>query len=104
MKILFDNSAPGPLTRFLRRHEVAFARKLRWQTLDDGTLLDAAERDGFDVLLTCDQNFAYQQNLHGRKLAVVIVATNSWPKMKPLPRVLLRLLTSPRRAKSPTST
>ena len=35
------------------------------------------------MLLTCDQNFAYQQNLHGRKLAVVIVATNSWPKMKP---------------------
>jgi hypothetical protein len=63
---------------------VILARKLRWHALEDGALLDAAEREHFDVLLTCDQNFAHQQNLRGRKLAIVIISTNSWPKMKPL--------------------
>jgi len=31
--------------------------------LANGTLLAAAESSGFDILLTCDQNLQYQQNL-----------------------------------------
>jgi hypothetical protein len=37
--------------------------------LANGALLDAAERAGFDLLLTCDQNVRKQQNLKGRNLA-----------------------------------
>jgi hypothetical protein len=47
--------------------------------LQNGELLRAAEADSFDVLVTCDQNIAYQQNLTGRKLALVVFGSNIWP-------------------------
>jgi hypothetical protein len=34
--------------------------------MTNGDLLAAAERAGFDVLLTADKNMRYQQNLTGR--------------------------------------
>ncbi len=37
--------------------------------LANGELLDAAEADGFDVLVTTDTNLRYQQNLAGRRIA-----------------------------------
>jgi hypothetical protein len=33
---------------------------------------------GFDVLLTTDNNLAYQQNLKGRKIAIVALSRNRW--------------------------
>ena len=42
-----------------------------------GELLDAAEAAGFDVLVTVDRGFRYEQNLAGRKIAVVIFRTKS---------------------------
>jgi hypothetical protein len=41
-------------------------------------LLKVAEGAGFDVLLTTDNNLAYQQNLKGRKLAIVVLSGNRW--------------------------
>ena len=35
--------------------------------------LDAAEAGGFDVLITVDQNIPDQQNLAGRRIALVIL-------------------------------
>jgi hypothetical protein len=82
VKILFDANAPAPLARFLRGHEVVRADELGWQGLENGALLDAAEQAGFDLLLTCDQNIRYQQNLTSRKLAVVILSSNHWPALR----------------------
>jgi hypothetical protein len=45
--------------------------------LKNGDLLNAAESAGFDVLLTVDRGFEYQQNLAGRRIAVVILRTKS---------------------------
>jgi hypothetical protein len=45
--------------------------------------LTAAEEDGFDVLLTTDKNMPYQQNLAGRKIAVVILGRQQWPQLRP---------------------
>ena len=39
-------------------------------------LLTAAESNGFDVMVTADQSIEYQQNLKGRKLALVVLSTN----------------------------
>lgn len=55
-----------------------------WLRLENGDLLDAAERAGFDVLVTCDQNLRYQQNFTERKIAVVILSTNHWPTLRPV--------------------
>jgi hypothetical protein len=60
------------------------ADKLGWHLLENGALLDAAEKAEFDVLVTCDQNLRYQQNFTDRKLAVVILTTNHWPTLRPV--------------------
>lgn len=82
MKILFDANTPAPLARFLRGHDVTRTDELGWQGLDNGTLLAAAEDAGFELLITCDQNVRYQQNLAGRKLAVLILSSNCWPLLR----------------------
>jgi len=50
--------------------------------IKNGELLNAAEAAAFDVLLTCDQNIRYQQNLTGRKLALVTLDSNVWPLVR----------------------
>ena len=91
MKILFDANTPAPLARFLRGHEVIRADELGWQGLDNGALLDAAEQAGFDLLLTCDQNVRYQQNLTTRELARLILSSNH---LSTLRRVAARIATA----------
>jgi hypothetical protein len=54
-------------------HEVETARYANLAGLKNGRLLEAAEEAGFDVLITADQNIPDQQNLGGRKIAVVIL-------------------------------
>ncbi len=44
----------------------------------NGELLRVAEAAGFDLLLTTDTGLPHQQNLKGRKLAVVILTRNRW--------------------------
>jgi len=41
--------------------------------LKNGALLEAAESAGFDVPITVDQNIADQQNMSGRKLAILVL-------------------------------
>ena len=50
--------------------------------LENGELLKAAEEAGFDVMVTSDQNIRYQQNLAGRKLALVVLGSNIWPVVR----------------------
>ncbi|MDQ2843050.1 MAG: hypothetical protein M3Y72_18830 [Acidobacteriota bacterium] len=82
MKVLFDNNVPVGLRRHLVGHEVRTAAKLGWRELQNGDLLVAAEQAGFDVMVTGDKNLSYQQNLAGRKLALVVLATNNWGFLK----------------------
>jgi hypothetical protein len=35
------------------------------------------------VLVTTDQSLRYQQNLTGRRLAILVLPATSWPKIKP---------------------
>jgi alkanesulfonate monooxygenase SsuD/methylene tetrahydromethanopterin reductase-like flavin-dependent oxidoreductase (luciferase family) len=73
----------------LQGHTVKTAREQGWSTLSNGDLLRAAEEAGFDVLLTTDTSLPYQQNLEGRKLAVVILSKNRWSLVSPvLPQVV----------------
>jgi PIN like domain len=82
VKILFDTNTPAPLARGLRGHTVTRTGKLQRQSLENGALLDAAEQAGFDVIITCDQNIAYQQNVTD-KLTIVILS-NHWPSLRPV--------------------
>jgi hypothetical protein len=60
---------------------VATAYEMGWAVLDNGKLLQAAEA-AFDVLITTDQNMRHQQNLTGRRLAILVLPTTSWPKLQ----------------------
>ena len=84
MKVLLDANTPAPLARYLRRHVVSRADELGWQGLENGALLDTAEHAGFEVMVTCDQNLRYEQNMKARKFALVILSTNHWPTLRPV--------------------
>jgi hypothetical protein len=48
----------------------------------NGALLDAAEAAAFEILITADKNMRYQQNLAGRKIAVVVLGNAQWPILR----------------------
>jgi hypothetical protein len=82
VRILLDQGTPAPLRRALAGHSVSTAYEERWSTLTNGELLVAAE-GSFDVFVTTDQNLRYQQNLAGRRLAILVLPTTSWPRLEP---------------------
>jgi hypothetical protein len=82
MLTLFDHVTPKGVAQALSGHTVVKARDRGWDTLSNGDLLAAAEQAGFDVLLAADKNMRYQQNLEGRRIAVVVLSTPQWPVVK----------------------
>ena len=82
MRVLFDHGTPAPLISFLAGHIVTKAKDRGWDTLGNGDLLTVAEEAGFDLLLTADKNIRYQQNLEGRRIALVVLSTPRWPVVK----------------------
>ena len=82
MKILFDHGTPWPLRNHLSGHASDKAADRGWETLRNGELLDRAEEDGYEVLITTDQKLRYQQNLTGRRLAIIVLLKNNWPRVQ----------------------
>ena len=78
MRVLLDQNASRGLRNQFPGHDVSSARQRGWAELENGELIAAAEAAGFDVLITADQNIRYQQNLSGRRLALVVLDTNHW--------------------------
>jgi hypothetical protein len=81
MRILFDQGTPLPLREHILTHSVATVFELGWSNLENGKLLAAAEVS-FDLLITTDQQIRYQQNLRGRQLAIIVLLTTSWPRIR----------------------
>jgi hypothetical protein len=80
LRILFDKNVPVGARRFVSGHELRTFVEMRWHPqLENGELLKAAEAAGFNVLVTSDQNIRHQQNLMGRRLALVVLGSNIWP-------------------------
>ena len=71
-----------PLRQFLKGHTIKTAWQQGWDRLKNGDLLTAAEEAGFDVVLTTDKNLYYQQNLSGRRLAIVVLGNQQWPELR----------------------
>lgn len=72
---------PQPLRRRLTEFEVSTAQEMGWGRVRNGELLQRAE-GVFDVFLTADQQLKYQQNLTGRRLAILVLSTNRWPNVR----------------------
>ena len=82
MRILFDQGTPVPLRRYLTSHVVDTAFERGWSALHNGALLDVAEQEGYELLMTTDQNLRYQQRLADRQLAIIVLLSTSWPRIQ----------------------
>ena len=82
MRILFDQGTPVPLRRSLNGHIVATAYELGWSTVTNGDLIRLAEQEGYELLITTDTNLRYQQNLRSRSIAILVLTTTSWPRIR----------------------
>lgn len=82
MRILFDQGTPVPLRRCLNGHVVATAYELGWSTVTNGDLIRLAEQEGYELLITTDTNLRYQQNLRSRSIAILVLTTTSWPRIR----------------------
>lgn len=92
MRVLFDHNLPHKLRTSLAtlgKHEFVTAPYKGWGDLKNGELLRIAEESGIEVLVTGDQSLLNEQNLTGRRLAIVALSANNWPIVKNyLPQIL----------------
>ncbi|HVH72506.1 MAG TPA: hypothetical protein VNB49_15545 [Candidatus Dormibacteraeota bacterium] len=77
MRVLLDECVNEQLRHYLGGHECQTARYAGFAGLENGELLKEAEAAKFDVLLTVDRGFEYQQNLAGRQIAVIVFSGQS---------------------------
>jgi hypothetical protein len=81
VNVLLDECSPRPLRGFLKNIELHTVEMAGFKGLKNGDLIRAA--DGrYDVLITADKNLRYQQNLSGRKIAIIELPFNSWKRLK----------------------
>jgi len=85
VKVFLDECVDWRLMREIVGHEVNTARQMGWTTIKNGALLALASQQ-FDVFVTVDRNLAFQQNLEGLSIAVIVLRahTNRLADLKPL--------------------
>lgn len=78
MKVLIDECLPKRLKALFVEcgHDCETVRDAGFSGKANGELLALAENN-FDVLVTIDRNIRYQQNVRGRKIAIVIIRARS---------------------------
>ncbi len=99
MRVLFDHNIPSGTARAIVGHQVTEALQRGWQRISNGQLIANAEEAGLDVLLTADKRIRYQQNLKGRRIAVVVIGNPTWR----IPRKHLDRVTAAVNAAAPGS-
>jgi hypothetical protein len=87
MRILLDECVNQRLRNYLPGHECESVEYAGFAGLKNGGLLDATEAAHFDVLLTVDRGLEYEQNLAGRKIAIIIFRTKSIALKDLLPHI-----------------
>ncbi len=78
MKVLIDECAPRALKKLdtYHGHVCRTVQEEGWAGKQNGELLNLAEA-AFDALVTVDTNLRYQQNLVGRRIAIVVLQSSS---------------------------
>lgn len=82
MKILLDECVPVQVAVAFPSHDVHSATASPWRGLSNGDLLHRAESEGFDLIVVADKNMRYQQNLSGRRIAILELWTNHRPTLE----------------------
>ena len=95
MKILLDECVPKALAHagLPGGHTIVTVQEAGWTGRNNGDLLELAERE-YDVLITLDTNIQYQQNLSGRRIAIIVLRakSNRLAELLPLFPACIRLL------------
>jgi len=91
VRVLLDNCVLWRLGGEIRGHEVSSVIDVGWAHLKNGALLDAMA-GRFDALVTVDRSVPYQQRLHDRTFAVVLLRATSNRLVDLLPLVPALLL------------
>jgi hypothetical protein len=116
-RLLLDESVPAGLKRILTAFEVKTAPEMGWAGISNGRLLDLAEQNGFDIMVTSDTNIRFQNRLAGRRIALIVATTNHWDTIRANPAdlvaacdgaapgayVVIRFPRPPRRRRPPPS-
>jgi len=78
MEVLIDECAPKALKVALAASgfDCTTVQEAGWSGKENGELLALADAS-FDVVVTIDRNLRYQQNLTGRRIALLIVRARS---------------------------
>ena len=82
MKILLDECVPAQVRHAFPGHDAVTVQEQGWTGLKNGELLAAAESAGFDLFIAADKNIRQQQNLAGRRLAILELWTNHRPTLE----------------------
>jgi hypothetical protein len=82
MRILLDESVPHGLRLLLRGHAAFTVSYQGWAGRKNGDLLALAEKAGFELLITADQELRYQQNLTTRNVSILVLGTNDWLSLR----------------------
>ena len=77
MRVLLDEQLPRHLARELHGHTVSTVQQEGWAGLKNGELLRRAADAGFEVFVTADRNFQFQQNLSRTRPGVVLLVAPS---------------------------
>ena len=82
MNILFDHGTPAPLRKFFPEHDIDRSVEKGWELLANGELIHKAEEEGYDIIVTTDQNIRYKQNTRGIELAIVVLMATASPRIR----------------------
>lgn len=95
MRVFLDECVDWRLSRELLGHDVKSARDTDWTSIKNGELLALASYS-FDVFVTVDRNLAFQQNVTGLPIAVIVLhsRTNRLADLRRLVSELQAAITS----------
>jgi uncharacterized protein DUF5615 len=77
MKLLLDECVPRKLKFKFHGHDCHTVPGAGLAGKKNGELLEIAESRGFDAFITLDKGLEFEQNLSGRRIAVLILGARS---------------------------
>jgi len=80
MKLLLDENVPATFAKLLTGHDCSSVIRLGWRGTKNGALLIRAEQNGFDVLVTLDDDIEREQSMRNKQIAVLVLRPNGQGK------------------------
>lgn len=71
--MLIDEDLDPRLRHLFESDDVRSVQYMGWKSLGNGDLLEAAQREGFNLIITGDRQMPYQQNLDSRTIRICVV-------------------------------